>query len=293
MSNKKRSRNEFDSQHTSPPPSNPPKKRKITIKNITIKIFGYLQSSFKAGITISTSNTINQLKQKVLSESGKSLTKQPNEIAVVYNGKQLDNNSKICEFITDESTVNMTLINVSGFDITLTTRYDQTFSIGNIEQTCTFYQLKQKICNEYGIDINKQIICDKTSKQPFDDTSLVSLSPIQSFYLIITNNTQQMLQYIYNNNLINMLHKPIEFTEIKLIGIAIGNKYAFWNCGQLYDDDRPIIKLHIKSKYMRIIFKDYNDKRNVCIDMNDIYGVYICDNDSLYDMNELNINTNA
>eukprot|EP01084_Bolivina_argentea_P251773 422418_1 len=290
MSNKKRNRHEFDNENTNSSPSNPNKKRKISNKSIDIKIFGYLY--IKGIITISTYNTIEQLKQKLF-QSSESAAKQPDDIAVVYNGKQLDNNKKIYEYTNNKSQVNMTVIKVSGFDITLTTRYNQTFSIGNIEQTCTFIQLKQKICNEYGIDINKQIICDKTSKQPFDDTSLVSLSPIQSFYLIITNNTQQMLQYIYNNNLINMLHKPIEFTEIKLIGIAIGNKYAFWNCGQLYDDDRPIIKLHIKSKYMRIIFKDYNDKRNVCIDMNDIYGVYICDNDSLYDMNELNINTNA
>eukprot|EP01083_Nonionella_stella_P190234 704606_1 len=285
---KKRSRKEFDDQPNNDEVTipNPSKKRKLA-QSVTISISGLFSDSFfKTGVTISTSSTIRQLKRQIITQSKSS--KLPDDIALVFDGKQLDDNKRINEYLEDKHknhtnnySIRMTVISVSGFDITLSTPYGQTFSIGNIDKHCTIQAVKQKLSIQYGIPIHNQIICTQQTNTPLLDHYLLSSSAIQSFHLALPIDPQRALR-----DGGNVFIKPIEFVTIPVIGVGFGTKYVLSYCRS--ESEQPLIKLHHKSKQIR--FTNLQMKvEDVCIAMDQIESVFICNESSLYDSGYLHV----
>eukprot|EP01083_Nonionella_stella_P056050 147796_1 len=285
---KKRSRKEFDDQPNNDEVTipNPSKKRKLA-QSVTISISGLFSDSFfKTGVTISTSSTIRQLKRQIITQSKSS--KLPDDIALVFDGKQLDDNKRINEYLEDKHknhtnnySIRMTVISVSGFDITLSTPYGQTFSIGNIDKHCTIQAVKQKLSIQYGIPIHNQIICTQQTNTPLLDHYLLSSSAIQSFHLALPIDPQRALR-----DGGNVFIKPIEFVTIPVIGVGFGTKYVLSYCRS--ESEQPLIKLHHKSKQIRFT-NLLHTSRDVCIAMDQIESVFVCNERSLYDTGYLQV----
>eukprot|EP01083_Nonionella_stella_P299858 1020771_1 len=289
---KKRSRKEFDDQPNNDEVTipNPSKKRKLA-QSVTISISGLFSDSFfKTGVTISTSSTIRQLKRQIITQSKSS--KLPDDIALVFDGKQLDDNKRINEYLEDKHknhtnnySIRMTVISVSGFDITLSTPYGQTFSIGNIGKECTIIGVKRKLFTQYGIPIRNQIICmrQEGTNTPLLDNYVVSssrVSSVQYFRLVLVMDTNRALCSD------NIFVKSIEFVTIPVIGVGFGTKYVFSFCTT--DASQPLIKLHHKSKQIRFT-NLLHTSRDVCIAMDQIESVFICNESSLYDSGYLHV----
>eukprot|EP01083_Nonionella_stella_P130786 397006_1 len=281
---KKRSRKEFDNQNNTNEAvnPNPSKKRRIATKSVAIRLFG-LMDFLKMVVTISTSSTIAQLKHELLTQTKSA--KQPDDIALVYDGKQLDNNKRINEYLEETDDVTMSVISVSGFEITLWTPYGQTFSIGNIGKECTIIGVKRKLFTQYGIPIRNQIICmrQEGTNTPLLDNYVVSssrVSSVQYFRLVLVMDTNRALCSD------NVFIKSIEFVTIPVIGVGFGTKYVFSFCTT--DASQPLIKLHHKSKQIRFT-NLLHTSRDVCIAMDQIESVFICNESSLYDSGYLHV----
>ena len=80
---------------------------------------------------------------------------------MVYKGKQLDDSKTLSECgIEAGEHVQMTVVAITGIDITLKTRYGQALQIGDIRDDSTIEKLKEEIAEQYGIDVKNQIICN-------------------------------------------------------------------------------------------------------------------------------------
>ncbi len=91
---------------------------------------------------------------------------KPSGFALVYKGKQLNDTATLSECgIAAGERVQMSVITIKGIDITLITRYGQTFKIGNVTKDSNISRLKEEILESYGIPIKNQIICNGKNEE--------------------------------------------------------------------------------------------------------------------------------
>ena len=96
--------------------------------------------------------------------------------------------------------VQMSVVAIKGIDITLKTRYGQALQIGDIRDDSTIKIVKEKISEQYGIDINNQIICNGKDKDKdneviiLDDQQSLKKLPTKILDLIIVENIEIALK---------------------------------------------------------------------------------------------------
>eukprot|EP01083_Nonionella_stella_P207031 752487_1 len=128
----------------------------------TVNVFSN-EFSLKAQVRLLVTQTVAELKQRIYDDTHQYSRKlpQPSGFALVYKGKQLNDTATLAECgIAAGERVQMSVITIKGIDITLITRYGQTFTIASVTKDSHLKALKEQIMESYGIPIKNQIICN-------------------------------------------------------------------------------------------------------------------------------------
>ena len=266
MSNK-RSQREFqgdEDEHSSKKPRVAAEKVNVWLSGISVPA-----AAFKGGMYgVPKSMTIRALKTRIASRIAPFTV---DDIAMVYDGKQLDNDTALEQLVGDEGNINLEILIVSGFAVTLTTRYGQTLSVGDIAKDCTMRGLKDKMAAEYGIPSKHLIMCSQQSKKALSDDMLVSSSPKQAFDLVIVEDVERALRD--STDLIILMAKPVQYKKIPLVGIGGGETLML---------ESTSIKTNPLSRRLRIT--DY--RGSIWINADQIESFLIPQDTSLYDQDD-------
>eukprot|EP01084_Bolivina_argentea_P310176 536681_1 len=167
----------------------------------------------------------------------------------------------------------MSALSVSGYSISLQTKYNQIFPIGNIPKQCNIKTLKQKIFKEYGINTNNQIIC-------FDDKIFKTIQRSQSpFYL----------KYYQRNTFIIGFIRDIKIYKLPADFFELFNKYFVNQRIHIFDDNyviSPVKSWHSKLKLvisdnihksMQNSFELLSKTPINCEDKNKKYAIFLMD----------------
>eukprot|EP01084_Bolivina_argentea_P000130 240_1 len=211
----------------------------------TVNVFSN-EFSLKAQVRLLVTQTVAELKQRIYDDTHQYSRKlpQPSGFALVYKGKQLNDTATLVECgIAASERVQMSVITIKGIDITLITRYGQTFTIANVTKDSHLKALKEQVMESYGIPIKNQIICNGKNEQNevniLNDEQCIGKLQQTTFDLIIEENIENAMKIKDN-----LLDEPYEFIP----GQKKEYKYIWqWieNDGTWHDyDDNTQIKLN-------------------------------------------------
>jgi len=198
---------------------------------------------------------------------------------------QLNDDCVIASLVGDKSDVNMEIIQVSGYSITLTTKYGQTFALGDIPKGCTILGVKQLVSKEYGVDPKHQILRHSESHEIYTDNFSVSSLLNRSFNLAIAYDIERAIK-----SKDDLFENPDDKDFIPLLGIAIGTHYNFKIKDYLC---RPKIELSETSSRIKLRISESNKVGDgnewLSIDVAQIESLSVAQNKSLFYLGELDI----
>ena len=214
---------------------------------VTINSFSS-ELSIKSQVRAVVINSVASIKQKIFDEGHRNLP-QPSRFAMVYDGKQLDDNKTLRDCgIERGSTVRMTIVTVKGIDITLNTKY-QSFKIGEIMPEATIKDLKQALMDQYGIGIQHQIICNGKMNDGkanvLSDGICIGKLDTKTLSLVIVENIESALK-----SRETLLDQPYEFKKAQQLGI---NEAAE---GKQDDESNQELQERLDSKYPIFLTKE-------------------------------------
>ena len=120
--------------------------------------------SLKSYVKVYEWETVSTLKQRLYEakHGGRDLP-NPSKWTLVYDGTILKADKTLRDYYIQPGTnVSMDIKVIQHIDMTLETRYNQTFTIDDLPHNATINDLKYEINKKYGIEIRHQIMCNGT-----------------------------------------------------------------------------------------------------------------------------------